>query len=136
MFYPMFAMVILTFIVALYLLASRIMAVKQRQVSIGYFRQNNGTSEPPAKLVVAGRHYTNLFEVPLLFYITCLTAMVMGFQQGLIVIFAWLFVATRVVHSLIHLTSNNVLHRMLAFVAGVVCVLVMWLLLVAHYAAR
>lgn len=130
MFYPMFAMVVLTFLVAGYLLTLRINAVRSRKVSIGYFRLYNGsTSEQPPHLVAAGRHYSNLFEMPLLFYITCLVAMFAGFQGPLMLTLAWIFVATRVVHTFIHLSYNNVLHRMLAFAAGVLCLLIMWLLM-------
>jgi hypothetical protein len=136
MFYPMFVMVILTFIVAIYLLASRISAVKQRKVSIGYFRLNSGASEPPPHLIAAAKHYSNLFELPLLFYVTCLVTMVMGFHNALLIILAWVFVASRVIHALIHLTYNNVVHRMLAFLCGATCILIMWLVLAAHVTAR
>lgn len=136
MFYPMFAMVILTFLVAFYLLGLRVVAVRQRKVSIGYFRLNTGANEPPPHILAAARHYSNLFELPLLFYVTCLLAMVMGYQSALLVACAWVFVASRVVHAVIHLSYNNVLHRLLAFLTGAVCILIMWINLAAHYAAR
>ncbi len=136
MFYPMFAMVILTFLVAFYMLGLRIMAVRQRKVSLGYFRLNTGASEPPAPVLAATRHYSNLFELPLLFYITCLLAMVIGFQSALLVTCAWVFVISRVVHTVIHLSYNNVLHRLIAFLVGAACILIMWINLAAHFAAR
>lgn len=136
MFYPMFAMVILTFLVAFYMLGLRIMAVRQRKVSLGYFRLNTGASEPPAPVLAATRHYSNLFELPLLFYITCLLAMVIGFQSALLVTCAWVFVISRVVHTVIHLSYNNVLHRLIAFLVGTACILIMWINLAAHFAAR
>lgn len=129
MFYPMFAMVILTFIVAFYTLALRINAVKSKQVSIGYFRLNKGSEEPPAHITAAANHFSNLFEMPLLFYVTCLLVMSIHLQGSLLQGLAWAFVATRVLHAIIHLTYNNVLHRMLAFVAGNLCVLAMWIVM-------
>ena len=44
---------------------------------------------------------------------------------------AWAYVACRALHSLIHLTYNNVLHRLAAFAAGNVVLLVIWILAVS-----
>lgn len=129
MFYPMFAMVLLTFAVILYLMALRFKAVRRRQVPISYFRLNSGPVEPPARTLAASNHYNNLFQMPLLFYVTCLLAMVMNLQGPLLVMIAWIFVCARVVHALIHLTYNNVIHRMLAFAISVICILAMWLII-------
>lgn len=136
MFYPMFAMVILTFLFAFYLLALRFQAVRRKEVSIGYFRLNAGPDQPPTRLTAVKNHFSNLFEVPLLFYVTCILSMVMGFQGPLLVTLAWVFVASRVVHTVIHVTYNNVIHRLIAFLTGALCILVMWLLMAAGVAGR
>ena len=129
MFYPMFAMVLLTFAVAFYMFIQRLGAVKQHKVSLGYFRLNSGAAEPPARMVAASNHFSNLFEVPVLFYTVCLLAMIMNLQGPLLVLIAWIFVAARVLHALIHVTYNNVLHRTLAFSISVICVLAMWVII-------
>jgi hypothetical protein len=135
MLYPMLVMIILTFGVGFYLMVLRFRAVKQREVSIGYFRVYTG-AEPPMQLVQAARHYSNLFEVPLLFYVAGVTAMLLGYQTTLMLGLAWLFVALRLVHTAIHLTYNNVVHRLGAFLLSFLCVLAMWGLLAFHYGAR
>lgn len=129
MFYPMFAMVVLTFIVTLYLVYVRVQAVRAHQVPLRYFRLNSSSVELPAQAAAAGRHYSNLFEVPLLFYVTCLVAMQVGLQGPTIVTLAWIFVISRIFHALIHLSYNKVAHRTLAFAIGVFCILIMWLLM-------
>lgn len=129
MFYPMFAMVLLTFAVAFYLLVMRFKAIRQGSVSIGYFRLNSGATQPPAHIVAAANHYSNLFEMPLLFYVTCLVAMVMNLPGPLVVMIAWIFVITRLIHTLIHLTYNNVVHRLIAFMSGVICILAIWVII-------
>jgi hypothetical protein len=43
---------------------------------------------------------------------------------------AWAYVACRALHSLIHLTYNNVFHRLAAFAAGYVVLLAIWIRLV------
>lgn len=129
MFYPMFAMVIIMVLAACYLLAVRFQAVRRQAVSIGYFRLQSGVDEPPTHLTAAARQYSNLFEMPLLFFVTCIVAIQMGLQGPTMVALAWVFVITRVIHALIHLTYNNVIHRLFAFIGGVICVLLMWLLM-------
>ncbi len=133
MFYPMLTMVALTAVVGFYLLSLRARAIKRREASIRYFRLNTGEGAPPARVQAAANHFSNLFEVPLLFYITCLLLMQTGLQGPLLQALAWVFVASRLVHAWIHLTYNNVFHRMLAFVTGFVSLLAMWVIMAWHF---
>lgn len=131
MLYAMFAMVLLTFGVAFRLLFLRIKAVKAGRVSIGQFRLNTG--EIPNDMAQAARNYSNLFETPVLFYIAGTIAIAMDVESLELLIFAWGFVVARLAHSWIHLTYNNVIHRLWAFMTGNFCVLVMWGLLLLKY---
>ncbi len=135
MIYPMFAMVLITFAVAFYMFRLRVKAVKSGAVKLSYFRLNSG-AEIPATLQQAARNYSNLFEVPVLFYAAGVSALALDIHHLALVILAWLFVFTRLAHSWIHLTSNHVIHRLRAFMAGNVCVLVMWVLIVLNYSFR
>lgn len=134
MLYPMFAMVILTCTVAIYLFRLRVRAVKAGQVRLSQFRLNTG--EVPDAITQAARNYSNLFEVPVLFYTAGAIAIALGIQVPAMVITAWIFVLARIAHSWIHLSSNNVIHRLRAYMLGNICVLVIWAILVASYAAR
>ena len=134
MLYPMFAMVILTSTVAVYLLRLRIRAVKAGEVRLSQFRLNTG--EVPDAITQAARNYSNLFEVPVLFYTAGAIAIALGIQIPAMVITAWIFVLARIAHSWIHLTSNNVINRLRAFMLGNICMLVIWGILVASYATR
>jgi len=136
MLYPMFALVLVTYAVLLINFIWRVRAVRTRQVSIKYFRVFEGV-DAPENIKAGTRHYANLFEFPVLFYVACLTAMLLQQQQSaILLIFAWAFVVFRVIHAVIHMSYNNVLHRMLAFWGGVLAVLGMWTVLVVHYASR
>ncbi|MDF3013255.1 MAG: hypothetical protein K0Q78_1459 [Cellvibrio sp.] len=134
MLYPMFAMVILTFAVAIHLFRLRVKAVKAGEIRISQFRLNTG--EVPDAMAQAARNYSNLFEVPILFYAAGATAIALAIQTPAMVITAWVFVLARVAHSWIHLHGNNVIHRLRAYMLGNICVLVLWGLLVASYASR
>lgn len=134
MLYPMFAMVILTCAVAIYLFRLRVRAVKAGQVKLSQFRLNTG--EVPDAITQAARNYSNLFEVPVLFYTAGAIAIALGIQVTAMIITAWIFVLARIAHSWIHLTGNNVIHRLRAYMLGNICVLVIWAILVASYATR
>ena len=131
--YPMFALVLLTMIVLTTLFRRRVRAVRQGNVSIGYFGIFQGGSEPEES-AKAARHFSNLFEAPTLFYAACLAAMLthdVGIAvQGL----AWAYVAARVVHAIIHLGGNRIGHRMRIYFVGWLALTALWIQVVAHVA--
>lgn len=128
MIYPIFAMVLLTFSIATLMAFARINSVRTGKISIGYFRTMNGDS--PEYLLKLGRHFSNLFEVPVLFYVAGTLSIAQNVEHELLPVFAWLFVLFRLIHAVIHITYNNVIHRMLAFISGSLCVLIIWGILV------
>lgn len=84
-----------------------------------------GASEPDAS-ATARRHLANQYELPILFFI------VVGFLFGingtsiLEVIVAWLFVASRVIHTLASLKGPLAL-RHVSFLIGFLLVCFLWL---------
>lgn len=129
MIYPMFAMIVLTFAVAIYMLTLRVSAVRSGQVKLSAFRLNHEEAMPHRMLQVA-RNYSNLFEMPVLFYAAGAVTLALGLNSVVISVLAWLFVGSRIIHSLIHITSNNVIRRMQAFMAGNLCIFLIWVLIV------
>ena len=121
---PMLAVVLLTFIAFIRMAAARGAAVKAGH-DPNYYKAHLGAPEPEAT-VVAVRHYGNLFEVPTLFYAACLTAFVLPAVSIRTLVFAWAYVAARVLQSVIHMTSNNTSQRGGAFVVGVLFMLALW----------
>ena len=83
----------------------------------------------PAAARLATRNYMNLFELPVLFYVGCLVAVVTGAETPALVALGWAYVAFRVAHSLIHVTYNHVMHRFYAFGASNAVLIAMWVLL-------
>ena len=132
MIYAMFAMLILTFTVAAHLFKLRIRAVRSGEVKLSTFRLNNDENIP-TKMQQASKNYSNLFEMPVFFYTAGALVLSLGLQTMSIIVLSWLFVLTRVVHSWLHLTSNHVIHRMQAFMAGNVCIILIWIILIWKY---
>jgi hypothetical protein len=106
---------------------ARAAAVKGGHPS-AYYRAQLGAPEPEAT-VVAVRHYHNLFELPVLFYLALVVAGLTGQVTGLVLALAWLFVATRIVHSAIQCSYNKVMHRFRAYLAGGIVLWVLWVVL-------
>ena len=68
MLYPMFFMVMLTFVIVLFTLRIRLAFVRRGEVSLSYYSMFQG-EDIPDLAIKTSRNVTNLFEVPaVLFY--------------------------------------------------------------------
>ncbi len=118
-------MVLLTFFVGLRLFAVRVQEMREQRIH----PQTASTSLQMAsqlKNVQAADNFKNLFEVPVLFYALCATALAVSHVPTWLAIGAWLFVALRVAHSFIHCTYNKVMHRFPVFMLGFGVVVALW----------
>lgn len=123
--YPMFLMVVLTFVVGFLTVKARFSSVKNGDVSAKYYRLMGGQNVPEI-ITKTTRNFNNQFEIPTLFYVVCTLYINFGIESFLALVFAWLFTILRIVHSYIHITYNHVMHRMLTFFAAFICVMVLW----------
>jgi hypothetical protein len=129
--FPMLAMVLLTFTVAVVMFRARVRSVREGLLPMSYFGTFAGAKEPEY-LVKPTRHFVNLFEAPVLFYAGCLAAMVTGATGPWAAGLAWGYVAARIVHAAIHLGSNRIRLRARAYLASWLCLLALWI----HVAVR
>ncbi|MBC3764499.1 MAPEG family protein [Neptunicella marina] len=125
MLYPMYAMVLLVLIVALLMGKARFGAVKRKEVQVKYFLYNRGY-DIPEKLAKLEQNFSNLFEVPVLFYALCITMLALNIHSPVIEALAWAYVGLRYLHSYIHITYNHVLHRFTAFSISTFLLVGMW----------
>ena len=124
--YPIFTLVILTFIVGFSLGASRLISVKKGQVDGRYYRLMSGY-DAPEYVQKLDRNFTNLHEIPVLFYLLGVLVITLNINSPLINGLAWGFVALRMVHSTIHISYNNAKHRFYPYLFSALILLVMWL---------
>ncbi len=123
---PMAAMMTLTLAVWIYLFVQRVGYMNAHGVDVEQLKtpldsQNLISAEASS----ASNNFKNLLEMPVLFYVVSLYLTVFGQVDGLHVLCAWLFVALRAVHSLIHCSYNRVLHRFIAYLLSSIAVWVM-----------
>ena len=70
-------------------------------------------------------NYNHLMEQPTIFYALAFYTAAVGHDAGLAVTLAWMYVALRVIHSLVQCTVNRVTLRFLVFSIGSI-VLIVW----------
>jgi len=128
---PMFTLMAFTIVMILTLGVFRNVAVLSGRVRIKVFKSFSEPGETEGLLAIR-RNVANLFELPVIFYALCLTVFVAGIADQTVVVLAWAFTGSRLVHSAIHITYNNVLHRFLVFAAGLVIVTLMLVRIVAR----
>lgn len=135
MFWPMFTLVCWTLIILLRIAFKRLLPIARGQLSTEDFRLGE-SAKVPEHVQLANRNLVNLLEVPVLFYVAALLCLSQPIDSALLPALAWLYVALRIAHSLIHIGYNNVLHRLLAFGSSNVVLLVMWITLGIEMAGR
>ena len=123
--YPLLAQVALTFGLMFIMAFSRVKAAQARRYKLRDIAVNSANY--PDDVRKSGNSYINQFELPVLFYLICVVLMIAGpGNNKLYLMLAWAFVATRILHAFIHVTSNNVIRRFYAFLAGAIILIAMW----------
>jgi hypothetical protein len=125
-FFPMLALVALTFAVALMIPYRRLKAAGRGEVSVEDFDLGESTNVP-ADVRIPNRNFMNLLEMPVLFYVACLTLYITKSVDPASLVLAWLYLALRAAHSIVHVTYNKVFHRLAAYAASNVILAVIWL---------
>jgi hypothetical protein len=121
---PLFVEVILTFVLMLQMGALRSGdfrsgAVRREQIAL---REPNW----PARTAQAANSYANQFELPVLFYVLTILALVTRHADLIFVLLAWLFVIFRVLQAYVHVTSNVVRLRGSFFAVSALVLMIMW----------
>lgn len=121
---PVFMHVALLFFILVKMGRARAQAVRSREVKIRQIALSSQAWSDEVKKV--SNNYINQLQLPVVMYVAVAFYIILGKVDMVAVGLAWLFVITRLVHAYIHITSNFVLHRFRAFVAGVFLLMAMW----------
>ncbi len=122
---PVFVQVGLTFFLLLWMGWSRRQTLVSGQTKI----RDIALGEPnwPKRTTQIGNCYRNQFELPVLFYALIALALPLRHADLFIVLMSWVFVVTRLVHAGVFVSSNDLGRRSIAWFAGVLVMLVMWI---------
>lgn len=133
--WPAFALFALTMVSVARLARMRFAAAKAGRVDARFYKVFKGEGEP-AELAAASRNVVSLHEMPTLFYAGTAIAFAAGEAGALLVTFGWAYVAFRLAHSAVHVTSNKLMWRFRAFLASWIVLLAYWLVLGAALLGR
>jgi hypothetical protein len=123
---PLLAQVILTFTVMIIMYRRRVMEMKTKRIHPQRTKTRSVAHGVLSDSESAADNYSNLLESPILFYVAILLTLILMVQDSIIVLLAWTYVASRCVHSFIHITYNHVMHRFSAFAFSSFVLLAIW----------
>ena len=127
---PLFVQVVLTFVLLFYTGHLRVGSVRRGEVKPRDIALREPNWDGPTTQVANAYH--NQLELPLLFYVLTILAWITKQADLLFVVMAWVFVALRVLHAGVHVTSNRLSHRFGMFAASVIVLLVMWVIFIVR----
>lgn len=134
--YPVFVQAFLTLAVGALMAVARAKALAAMDRQRGTPDLALGRISWPEDAAKRAASYSNQFELPVLFYAVVAFALITKCADLVMIVLAWAFVLSRIVHAAIHVGPNKVRWRSPAFAAGFVIVLAMWIKLFLHVATR
>jgi hypothetical protein len=123
--WPVIALAGLTACIWVLMYVRRISEIRESKIN----PQSLATSENASarlKNVSAADNFSNLLEIPVLFYTVCVIFFITGEVAQFQLVLAWIYVALRFAHSLIHVTYNRVVHRWAVYVSSTIVLFMMW----------
>lgn len=104
---------------------------KAADVAAGNHRPDESATDNTAwslPVVLTSNNLANQSQLPVLFYVLCIVLAQIGAVSALTLSIAWLFVASRILHAYVHVSSNYVPLRKRAFIFGALTLLLLFIL--------
>ena len=123
---PLFAEVLLTFVLMFGMMYNRTSSLQRgvTQFTDIALREPNW----PKRAQQFAYSFSNQFELPVLFYVLTVLAIIPRHADLVFVVLAWIFVVFRILQAWIHVTTNNVKYRGAYYGSGALVLVVMWVM--------
>ena len=123
---PLFAEVLLTFVLMFGMMYNRTSSLQRgvTQFTDIALREPNW----PKRAQQFAYSFSNQFELPVLFYVLTVLAIITRHADLVFVVLAWIFVVFRILQAWIHVTTNNVKYRGAYYGSGALVLVVMWVM--------
>jgi hypothetical protein len=116
---PVLVLVSWTFVMWLWMYATRLPAMRQAGIDPQEAAHPGAVAHRiPSRVRSVADNYNHLHEQPTIFYALMFFAALTGGGDGVALRLAWLYVAIRILHSLVQATVNRVVWRFLVFNAA------------------
>jgi hypothetical protein len=127
MIQPVLALVAWSMIMLVWLYVRRLPALVRYAMSEARLQSSDAIRQLPPQAQWAADNYNNLMQQPTLFYALCLGIFLSGMSTPGLEYLAWLYVAVRILHSIVQSTVNITMIRFCLFLAssgilGVLCI--------------
>jgi hypothetical protein len=122
---PILGLVLWTFVMWVWMYATRLPAMRAARIDPRRIKRKADIDALPTRVQQVADNYNHLHEQPTLFYALLIYSHLVGVVDPLAIALAWLYVALRVIHSLIQATVNYVPVRFLVFNAATLILIVM-----------
>jgi len=123
---PVFAQIALTFALLLWLARLRTRALARNEVEASDVAL--GEKAWPEVVLKVGNAFQNQVELPVLFYLLVILAVIARKADLAFVVLSWAFVASRLLHAFIHTGSNDVRRRGSVYGIGMLVLIAMWVI--------
>lgn len=121
---PVFALVLWTLIVWIWMYATRIPAMQKAKIDPQSAIHPGSLSSLPASARVVADNYNHLHEQPVIFYALAFYSHLVGVADELNIWLAWGYVGFRIIHSLVQIIVKKVTLRFGVFVIGTLVLMV------------
>lgn len=118
---PVLALAAWSLVVLVWLYVRRIPAMRRAGIDVTKVKGSESYAGLPsidARAVWISDNYTHLHEQPTVFYALCIYSHLSGLADGFNLSLAWAYVALRIVHTFVQVTSNYVPLRFVIFIAS------------------
>jgi len=123
---PLLVQVALTFVVMIIMYRKRVTEMKTKRIHPQRTKTRSRTLGVLTDSETAANNYSNLFESPVLFYTAILLTLILMVQDTILVVLAWTYVGSRLIHSFIHISYNLVMHRFTVFLFSSFVLFAIW----------
>jgi len=121
---PMLALILWTFVIWLWMYATRIPAMRAAGIDPAKIKSKGDLDVLPQKVRQVADNYNHLHEQPVIFYALVTWCVLGGAADATNVALAWAYVGARVIHSFIQCTINFVPARFVVFSISSIILLV------------
>jgi hypothetical protein len=115
-FLPVLVQILMTLLIYVRLIKVKIREMKAGRVDMARRGLHEGAWGDAVLQI--NNNIRNQFELPVLFYVLAIAFWALDAVNLLVLVAAWLFVATRIAHAWVHLTSNYIPTRRRLFTVG------------------
>ena len=123
---PLLGMLTLTMLVWVLMFIKRMSYISANKIDAADMKTPEDVQKLiPGDVAASSNNLKNLFELPVVFYAVCLYLVVAVQVDEIHYYCAWTFLVFRIIHSIIHCSYNQVMHRFAAYLISSVAMWVM-----------